>query len=561
MIFMPGHRGMPVLMSSLSVAVMDAKASGKFIMSNRRIACLWLPQLAMERVTRYQKTASHRKQDGHKAKDRQERLEALANGDPFGLIKTDAHGMTIVAINIAARESGLTVGMRLNDARAVCHQLAVVEHEPEQDLEELGKIASWLERYSPSVQVYGCHNVLVDIAGCDHLFGGEKAMLADMARRLAAIGYYTRLGLADTIGAAFALAHGAETQISIAEPGQTHQGLAFLPVSVLRLEDGQAKALYGLGLKTIGQLYDIPRASVARRFKAIKNGASVLKRLDQALGLVGEPLEPIRPVAPLQFSIIQAEPCLHHEGIKAVFGVLLSRLLEGLEKRDQGARHISFQCFYGDGGSTVVSAGLARASRVKKHIESLFFDQLLTIDPRFGIDGFVLSADLTASLGAQQNGLLDDGGQAAQGKLSELIDRLVNRFGTGAVFVVGEHESHLPEKAQRRLAVATKPGVWQRQVRRPITVFSRPEAVEVIAEIPEGPPMQFRWRRVLRQVVRARGPERIAPEWWSDYSGHQQVRDYYEVEDSRGQRFWLFRAGHYGQAGSGPVWKIHGLFL
>ncbi len=473
--------------------------------------------------------------------------------------------MRIFATNSAAHIAGIKPAMRLSDARAICHQLQVRQHQAKADTDEMSRIACWLERYTPSVQIHGPDTILLDITGSAHLFGGENPMLTNLRHRLVQIGYTTRLGLADTIGAAFALVRYGEKDITIIAPDKLHQGLAFLPVRALRLSPEQADSLYGLGLKTIGNLFDIPRASLARRFSGVRDGASVLKRLDQALGLCHEPLQPQRHPPSLRFSLNPAEPCLHHDGIKAVFDILLDRLLAKLEREMQGLRKLSFRCFYTDGGEKCLSASFAKPCRVKKHIEILFNDQLIDIDPRFGLDGFVLSADLTDKVQAFQNGLLEEGHHQT-GKLSELIDRLVNRLGKDAIFQVEGYQSHLPERAQNRVPVlqqAVNKPKPPHHPRRPITIFTHPETIEVIAEIPEGPPMRFHWRRVLRQVTRARGPERIAPEWWSGGSGTARTRDYYEVEDIGGQRYWLFRAGLYDEPvpASPPHWHIHGLFL
>jgi protein ImuB len=79
----------------------------------------------------------------------------------------------------------------------------------------------------------------------------------------------------------------------------------------------------------------------------------------------------------------------------------------------------------------------------------------------------------------------------------------------------------------------------------------------VMATLPDGPPALFRWRRLPHRVVRAEGPERLAPEWWR-HEG--RTRDYYRVEDSEGHRFWLYRAGLYGDGVADPAWYLHGFF-
>ncbi len=97
-------------------------------------------------------------------------------------------------------------------------------------------------------------------------------------------------------------------------------------------------------------------------------------------------------------------------------------------------------------------------------------------------------------------------------------------------------------------------------------MFDPPEPVEAIAELPDGPPARFVWRRLPRRVVRAEGPERLSPEWWLDAAlpepRRPRTRDYYRVEDEDGRRYWLFREGLYGRedAERAPGWWMHGVF-
>jgi protein ImuB len=96
---------------------------------------------------------------------------------------------------------------------------------------------------------------------------------------------------------------------------------------------------------------------------------------------------------------------------------------------------------------------------------------------------------------------------------------------------------------------------------RPLRLLLRPEPIEAIASVPDGPPLRFRWRRALHEVVAAEGPERIEGAWWSENAG--PARDYFQVEDKSGRRFWVYRAGLYRDAAAGappPAWFLHGLF-
>jgi len=94
---------------------------------------------------------------------------------------------------------------------------------------------------------------------------------------------------------------------------------------------------------------------------------------------------------------------------------------------------------------------------------------------------------------------------------------------------------------------------------RPIRLFETPEPIDAIAAVPDGPPLRFRWRRVMHEVASLEGPERIAPDWWTG-EAPALSRDYFRVEDAEGQRFWLFREGLYGAETAHPRWYVHGLF-
>ncbi len=129
-------------------------------------------------------------------------------------------------------------------------------------------------------------------------------------------------------------------------------------------------------------------------------------------------------------------------------------------------------------------------------------------------------------------------------------------------------ETHIPERAAKAApAVATRPSQtpWPQPQpgeppSRPLQMFNPPEPIETMAEVPDGPPLRFRWRRVLHEIARAEGPERIAPEWWRD-GNDEPTRDYYRVEDTHGRRFWVFRRGYYGEEERHPPrWFLHGVF-
>ena len=337
-------------------------------------------------------------------------------------------------------------------------------------------------------------------------------------------------------------------------------------MAALRITDETAAALERLGLKRIGDLYDLPRASLARRFGrgGVREADAVLHRLDEALGRIFEPLDPLLPVPRWRVHRAFPEPVTDNGALEVLFAPLCDALAARLKADGQGARRLSLNVFRVDGTRQGVHVGTHQPSRDAAHLLRLFRERLPMIDPGFGIDLMILAADVVAPLGDAQ---ADFSGRATEDlALAELIDRLALRLGADHIGRIAPYASHIPERAERRLRGLSAPP-WADAARppgpvRPLRLLPRPEPIEVMAEVPEGPPRAFRWRRLRHRVARAEGPERIAPEWWHDHGAAAAIRDYYRIEDMDGRRFWVFRAGLYGAAAApgAPRWFLHGLF-
>jgi protein ImuB len=522
----------------------------------RRVISLWLPHWPTDRIRRGRPAS--------RAPDR-----------PLAAIAAEGGRAVIAAVNGAAAACGIAPGLSLADARARLPDLATIRSDPAGDAAALGQLALWCRRYTPIVALDGADGLWLDITGCAHLFGGEDVLLDDLKHRLAGFGVAARLGLADTPGAAWAVArHG---QAAIVEPGAMRTALAGLSVAGLRLLPSAVETLMRLGLRRIGDLYPMPRAPLAARFGGGMDGrtlaAGVVRRLDQALGRAEEAIAPLHPAPELRERLAFAEPILTAEAIAGALDTLLSRLARALERSQKGVRRLDLDIYRADGVARCVAIGTSRATRDRDALFRLFREKLDNIDPGFGIDAIALSAPVAERLGAMQialppeRGAMSDTSVAAAGAVAPLIDRLANRLGERAVFGLAQCDSHIPERAQRaapalRPARRTIPPV---RPPRPVRLFARPEPVEVVASVPDHPPALFRWRGAGHRVARAEGPERLAPEWWRgggtlDPAGlAASTRDYYRVEDEAGRRFWLFRQGLYGH-GAEPRWYLHGLF-
>ena len=282
--------------------------------------------------------------------------------------------------------------MRLTDARALVAGLAAADAEPEKDRLGLGRLALWCNRFTPLCAVDGDDGLLLDIAGCAHLAGGEAAMAAEIAARLTGLDLETRLGLADTPAAAWALARFGAEDRCIAVPGSARAALEALPVETLRIALEAARLLRRLGLTTIGAVDGLPRPSLARRFASRERSGAVLSRLDQALGRRAEPITPMAPPPTCLERLALPEPLIDRDGLQAALVRLMAGLRVSLERDCLGARRLLLRCYRVDGVVARRDVSAARATRNGDHLLRLFAGKLETVDPGFGIDLVALHA-------------------------------------------------------------------------------------------------------------------------------------------------------------------------
>jgi protein ImuB len=341
----------------------------------------------------------------------------------------------------------------------------------------------------------------------------------------------------------------------------------------LRLDGVTVASLARVGLKRIGDVIDLPRSPLTARF-----GPDLLRQLDRALGREHEPLNPRLPVAPYVAEQRFPEPIAREEDVLGIVERLAARLKLALERRGDGARRIELTLFRTDGALRRVAAGCSRPLRDPAQIRALFAERLAALadalDPGFGFDMARLSVVVAEPCPPEQIGI---GGAQDATELDRLTDRLSARLGTRRVRRQVAQDSHIPEiagtSAPAQMTCADDGWTAFRRYRaqvelapRPLRLLTRPEPIEAVAEVPDGPPLRFRWRRALHEVTAAEGPERIESTWWSGHGG--PARDYFRVEDKSGLRFWLFRAGLYRDMGrrdlahgaTAPAWFLHGTF-
>ncbi len=466
--------------------------------------------------------------------------------------------MRLASVDAAALAAGLRPAMPLADARAQVVDLVVIPHDPAADQDWLDRLAQGCARYTPLVAIDAPDGLILDIAGAEHLFGGEAGLVADVENRFARLGMTLRPALGPTADAARALARYQ------ARPAPDEvSAIRRLPVAALELDAEATTALVRSGLKTIGDLASRPMANLAARF-----GTDAAMALRRIVGDAPSPLDPRTRPPPVTAERRFAEPLGSTAHAVKILTELVGEAIETLAERGEGGRHFRATFFRSDGLARSIAIETGHPTRDTGLVTRLFAERMDSLadplDPGFGFDMIRLAVPRLEALGASQLKL--EGGAVKDAAIDELADRLATRLGRGRVRKFRPADTHIPEQAQFELPAidAPTPLPWQapepgEPPTRPFHLFDPPQPIEVIAEVPDGPPQRFRWRRVFHAVRRYEGPERIAAEWWRRRDNGGLTRDYYRVEDVQGRRFWLFRHGLYDEKPD-PRWYIHGVF-
>lgn len=508
---------------------------------------------------------------------------------PRVFVEKQRGAIRILAVDEIAEVLGLTPGMTLADARARVPDLHSVPHDPASDALLLEEVAEEAERFTPSIALDAPDGLILDITGCAHLWDGEAGLVSALASQLIRMGLTLRLALAETPDKARALArHGGDLvragrqippnqiqdkrpayQTETLSPLLTHQNRAGwdvhdLPVEALDLGQEHSTALRRAGLKTIGDLANRPRGPVAARF-----GMEATTRLARILGEEDGRINPRRTPPALFIARRFAEPVARTAFIEETLHEMAAQAGQALAERGEGGRDFVLSLFRSDGATHRLQIATGEATRDPDRVLRLFEERIESLadplDPGFGYDGMRLDILVTEALAVHQPEL---GKQAAPAHaLAVLTDRLSVRLGSTRVRRLATGNSHIPECAgftvpadRPELPFADPPTPCGEPPLRPLRLLDPPQIVDVLAEVPDGPPRRFRWRRQTHDITAFEGPERICAEWWKRRDGAGLTRDYYRVEDSQGQRFWLFRHGLYGAEKASPDWYLHGLF-
>ena len=476
---------------------------------------------------------------------------------PLVLKGSDGRRRVITAADDLALKMGVYVGMPVAKAESIFSDLTILDADPDADSQALEKLAIWaLRLYSPLVAADPPDGLVLDIQGAAHLFGGEAALIDDARRRLAEFHISSAAALADTWGAAYALARFGKGPVRIVEPDKTGEALRRLPVEALRLPPDMLPDLRLLGLDTIGELSGKPRPQLSKSF-----GPKLFRRIDQAFGRLNEPIEPVEAPELIRIERTFAEPIGAPETIEKYTRRLTDRMCLRLEEAGLGSRRLDLHFTRTDNRIETIFVGTAKPVRDARRLSKLLVDKIETVDPGWGVEKMVMTAAFTEPLVMKQT--LAAFEAPARPDVEDLWDVLSNRHGSDCLYRALSMPTDIPERAVKRVPPTSDEVGSNRNApyRRPQRLYRKPEEIMALAVLPDHPPRAFTWRGQRYAVACADGPERVRGEWWVSQREKGKVRDYFILEVESGERFWAFRTGDGQHADTGGLkWFLHGKF-
>ncbi len=462
---------------------------------------------------------------------------------------------TVAALDAAAFKAGARIGMPAAKVQAMISGLHLVDADPSGDASAIERLALWmLRQYTPVVAMDSPAGIVMDTEGADHLRGGELLMLTGLVNALTGRGLQARGAIADTWGAAHAIARTTRREAIIVPVGETARASINLPISSLRLPPDIISGLTVLGFHTVGELSATPRSPLTLRF-----GPEVGRRLDQMFGRVAEPIDPMRTADVIEVVRSFSEPIGAAETIAKYIGQLVVELCAALETRGQGVRRADLIIYRVDNTLQSLRAGTAKPVRDIPHLTKLLCSSIEKIDPGFGIEKLSLAATMIEPFEEKQS--ISSLVEETVVDVTPLLDSFGNRG--QRMYRLAPVESDVPERNVGRVSPvsAKMDQAWPTRWPRPSRILKHPERIEVIALTPDHPPASMTWRGKRRRITRGDGPERVFGEWWVRSSEMEAVRDYYSVEDEDGNRFWVYRSGDGVDPATGTAkWFLHGIY-
>ena len=497
------------------------------------------------------------------------------------LLENSANQQIVRACSAGALDAGIRQGMTLALARAIRPDVKALPFEQSRDRRRLKALAVWALRFSPMVGLdpevetasgnpdLG-NGLTIDISGTDRLHGGKMSLLQKVSAEFTRRGICSRLAIAPSIGAAWALSRYGGEDLTLVESNVRAVRQALLPLDVraLRVSSDVSLALYQVGIEKISDLLRLPPEKLNIRF-----GPQLLKRINQALGYLEEPLNVLRDETGVEIKRAFEFPLQSQDSVKTALLDLFARAFGELERRalSCGEFQLEFCTLDAMGRRSLYTKRLSlhAASRNLKSLSRLLESIVESAGIRAGLHSLALKSCALEKRAVQQGSFVPVAGEASPALAAAgecLFDRLNVELDPGRLQSLHRRKSHLPdksfafEKLEGLSGLAAQKEICELSgVERPSYLLPGPQPISVVALLPDAAPVRIVWNGRRHEIIRASGPEQICGEWWetlpgSDARWQGEERDYYRLQDETGRWLWVFRDRN-------MKWFVHGLWV
>ncbi|WP_404308624.1 Y-family DNA polymerase [Neorhodopirellula lusitana] len=590
--------------------------------------CLWLPDWPIQRRLGQLATAKNHPSDAPvnnsdgcsdkclvAAKEGEADPEPEVTPSPVVLWHSDPRrGRVVAAVCYRAINAGVRLGMPVAQAADLAAMTRAVfeEHDRDADRQALHQLAMDLQSHiSPQTAIetlqrfkwHGRHRhdpegIVSEIQGVTHLFDDETQLLGATAQRLRDHGYYARFAIADTLGAAWALANTARPKPNsaasgdglvsrnsyfIAPPGRTVDALKTLPPAALRLSPDTVATLNRLGVESVDTLLRLPREGLATRL-----GMGLCDRIAQATGELDERILSLDTPSDHAATLQLEYPTDAMDLIADRLTRLIGQATAALHTLHRGVLRLQCQLQFTESPPVVLESALFAPTLDQSHLQQLMLGAFETHRLASKVSTITIHVVQHAPLSSRQPSIFGPDFETAQHDdwtrqtdAARLIDALSGRLGEDRVRGVRVGDDPLPESSivdfpmsshRARSTAKTKPAHRQFGIsgspqatdlgRRPLELLKQPAAITAFESESKSEdagsksfPVAFRIRGRNRNVVQRWGPERIETRWWN---GPLIRRDYYRVELQDGGRVWVFC--DLASLDAAKRWFLHGHF-
>ncbi|MFP3978783.1 Y-family DNA polymerase [Marinobacter sp. KMM 10035] len=446
------------------------------------------------------------------------------------LVIVQGSGQKVIQACPAARDLGVKAGMRLKTAVSLVPDLGIVRADQPQEARILEDQALWMYRYAAHIVLVPPNGLLAEIGSLQRLYGGLPAAWRTIEEVLHERQLTAWMGIGHTPLAAGLIARNSMGECT-SDTAQILQTLGRLPLQAAEFDARTSTRLKRLGLSTLGEVFGLPPAEMARRLSP-----ETLATIQKIQGSRADPQAPWQPPHHFRQQADFVQDIEHSQGLLFPLHRMLSELEKDLCWRQQDTDCLLLVLQHRHGEPTCLrirTSGPEHRAEAFLSLINLRFEQQPLKAP-------VASLRLTVKrfLGREAPGGQDLLGESQN--LNEawhtLISRLQARLGDHALKQLAPKDDHRPERAWsasgvRRSNRATITTAGQLP-RRPLWLLPGPQPLT------EAPKSWFA------------GPERISGGWWD---GQRVHRDYYIAQLNNGQLAWVFRDMREG-------WFIHGWF-